>query len=130
MLEVNFDPFPILTTERLVLRQMQVEDIDAIFKLRSNPAVMRYVNRPIAKTKEDAKHWYDKVDTNLKNNDGIMWCVALKDDVEKKIGNIGLWRIEKENYRAELGYMTEPEYQGKNFTTEAIRAVIDYGFRR
>lgn len=128
MLEVNFDPFPVLTSERLVLRRMQVEDVDAIFRLRSDPAVMRYVNRPVTKTKEAAMQWYEKVDTSLKNNEGIIWCIALKSEAAKKIGNIGFWRIEKENYRAELGYMIEPEYQGKNLITEAIRTVINYGF--
>jgi [ribosomal protein S5]-alanine N-acetyltransferase len=128
MLDVNFDPFPVLTSERLVLRQLQVEDVDAIFKLRSNPAVMRYINRPLTRTKEDAMEWYEIVVTRLKNNEGITWCMALKEDVRKKIGNIGLWRIEKENYRAELGYMIEPEYQGRSLTTEAIGIVIDYGF--
>ena len=130
MLEVNFDPFPEMTSDRLVLRRLQVSDVDAIYKLRSDPAVMRFVNRPLAKTRQDAMEWYEKVDKNLKNNEGIMWGMALKDDVSKKIGNIGLWRIEKENYRAELGYMTDPEYQGRSLTTEAIKMVIDYGFNR
>src|ERR1044071_4257087 len=123
MLEVNFEPFPVLTSERLVLRRMQLHDVDAVFNLRSNPEVMRYVNRPLTQTKEEALEWFKKVDTNLKNNEGIMWCMALKEDAAKKIGNIGLWRIEKENYRAELGYMVAPEYQGKHLTTEAIRIV-------
>ena len=130
MLDVNFDPFPVLTSQRLLLRRLQVHDVDAIFNLRSNPEVMRYVNRPLTRTKEEAMEWYEKVNANVKNNDGIMWCMALKEDVEKKIGNIGLWRIEKENYRAEIGYMTDPLYQGKQLTTEAIRTVIDYGFNK
>lgn len=130
MLNINFDPFPVLTSGRVVLRQLQVHDVDAIFKLRSNPDVMRFVNRPLTQTKREAMEWYEKVDTNLKNNEGIMWCMALKEDVQKKIGNIGLWRIEKENYRAELGYMIDPEYQGRNLTTEAIKIVTDYGFNK
>jgi ribosomal-protein-alanine N-acetyltransferase len=130
MLDVNFDPFPVLTSDRLVLRRLQAHDADAIFKLRSDPDVMRYVNRPLTQTKAEAMEWYQKVDRALENNEGIMWCMALKENVAKKIGNIGLWRIEKENYRAEIGYMTDPEYQGRNLTTEAITIVIDYGFNK
>lgn len=130
MLAINFDPFPVLTTERLVLRRLQVGDVDAIFSLRPNLDVMKYINRPVAQTKDDAMAWFKKVDANLKNNDGIMWCMALKENREKKIGNIGLWRIEKENYRAELGYMLAPEYQGQNLMTEAINMVIGYGFNK
>jgi [ribosomal protein S5]-alanine N-acetyltransferase len=130
MLDINFDPFPVLTSGRLVLRRLQKHDVDAIFKLRSDPEVMRYVNRPLTQTKAEAMEWYGKVDRALENNEGIMWCMALKENVAKKIGNIGLWRIEKENYRAELGYMIDPEYQGRNLTTEAIRIIIGYGFNK
>ena len=39
MLEVNFDPFPELNTERLLLRRVLSTDIDLLFKLRSDQDV-------------------------------------------------------------------------------------------
>ena len=50
MLAVNFSPFPELETNRLLLRQPMLTDAQDFFILRSNTLVMKYVNRPIAKT--------------------------------------------------------------------------------
>ncbi len=44
-------------------------------------------------------------------------------------GSIGLWRIEKENHRAEIGYMLESRLQGKGLMYEALQEVLEYGFR-
>jgi ribosomal-protein-alanine N-acetyltransferase len=46
----------------------------------------------------------------------------------KLIGNIGIWRIEKEHHRAEIGYALHPSHQGKGIMQEALKAVLDYGF--
>ncbi|HZH36984.1 MAG TPA: GNAT family protein, partial [Flavisolibacter sp.] len=40
------------------------------------------------------------------------------------------WRLEKENYRAEIGYMLEPRLHGQGFMYEAIQAVLHYGFEQ
>ncbi len=45
------------------------------------------------------------------------------------IGTIGLWRIDKPHYRAELGYMLQTAHQQKGITSEVLAAVVDYGFK-
>src|SRR5205085_10036551 len=64
----------------------------------------------------------------LVENNGINWCICLKDASKEHVGTIGLWRIEKENYRAEIGYMLEPRLHGKGIMYEAMKAVLNYGF--
>jgi hypothetical protein len=46
MLELNFEPFPVLITNRLFLRQMLRQDAEDLFVLRSDPRVMKYIDRP------------------------------------------------------------------------------------
>jgi ribosomal-protein-alanine N-acetyltransferase len=128
MLEVNFQPFPLLTTERMVLREITKDDAGEVLRLRSDEEVMRYIDRPRAETIEDALVFIGRVEDLLKSNNGINWAMALKDD-NALIGNISLWRIEKENYRAEIGYMLHPAHHRKGLMNEAIKIVIDYGFR-
>ena len=41
MLELNFSPFPVITTERLLLRSMTKQDAGEIFLLRSNELIAR-----------------------------------------------------------------------------------------
>lgn len=46
--------------------------------------------------------------------------IRLKDD-PKLIGFIGFYRLQPENYRAEIGYMILPEFHGKGFVPEAVK---------
>jgi len=129
MLEPNFSPFPELTTGRLLLRALTLADAPGIRQLRSNEEVMKYINRPLTLTVEDAENWIRLILTSLANNEGISWCMSLKETPAEPVGTIGLWRIEKEHYRAEIGYMLEPRLHRQGIMYEAIRAVVDYGFR-
>lgn len=128
MLEVNFDPFPELTTERLVLRKMKDADTSQFFKLRSNSEVMKHIGKNPMTSMNEAMDFINMINDLLENNSGITWAMALKEQPEKLIGTIGLWRLIKEHFRTEIGYMLIPEYWRKGFTKEAILKVLDYGF--
>lgn len=127
MLTPNFHPFPVLTTERLILRQITFDDADDLFVLRSDERLMRYIGRPLAQTTEDALQLIKKIQDALEANDGISWGISLKAD-PKLIGTIGYWRIVKEHYRAEIGYLISLEQQGKGLMQEAIGVALDYAF--
>lgn len=129
MLSPQFSPFPKLTTNRLLLRQMTLNDAAAVHRLRSDEGVMQYINRPLTQSVEDAATWIRLVIEALQKGEGITWCICLKDAPGRHVGSIGLWRIEKENYRAEIGYMLDPALHGKGIMYEALQKVVDYGFR-
>lgn len=129
MLSPSFTPFPELRTERLLLRQLTRADAPRVQQLRANEAVMQYINRPLTRTLEEAETWIDVITQALEQANGITWCLCLKEDPAKHRGSIGLWRIEKENHRAEIGYMLEPSLQGQGVMYEALREVLDYGFQ-
>jgi ribosomal-protein-alanine N-acetyltransferase len=124
MLEPNFSPFPVLTTERLILRQLTFTDAPALFVVRSNADIMQYIARPLAKTVIDAVNLIKVINDSLNSNNGITWCITLKNNPQF-IGSIGFWRIEKENYRAEIGYLLNPAFQGMGIMQEAIAAVMN-----
>jgi ribosomal-protein-alanine N-acetyltransferase len=127
MLTINFHPFKNLETERLFLRRIDTIDVDAVLELRGNPQTMKYIPRPLAKTKEDALEHIAMINEKIDNNIAINWAITLKDNTQL-IGIIGHYRIQTENYRAEIGYMILPQYHGKGIAAEAIKAVVEYGF--
>jgi ribosomal-protein-alanine N-acetyltransferase len=127
MLELHFSSFPVLTSERLILRQMQLADAPAMFALRSNTDVMKHIGRPLASGIDDA---IKLIQTNLDvfaNNEGVSWAITLKDD-DTLMGTIGFWRIVKEHYRTEIGYLLHPGLHGKGMMQEAIQLAVDYIF--
>jgi ribosomal-protein-alanine N-acetyltransferase len=127
MLSLNFTPFPVLETERLLLRQITLTDAPQIFFLRSDTEVMQYIDLTPAATTQDAIDLIQKIETALQNNDGITWGITLKGNNEL-IGTIGFWNITKEHYRAEIGYLLHPAQQRKGIMKEAIKKVLVYGF--
>lgn len=127
MLTINFSPFPILETERLILRRVLPSDVKEMFELRSNPETMKYIPRPLVTNYDEALTHIQMMEDKIETNEGINWAITIKGD-DKMLGVIGHYRIKPEHYRAEVGYMILPEYHGKGITTEAVQCVVDYGF--
>ena len=127
MLEINFSPFPILETKRLILRRITIDDLEQVLELRGNPETMKFIPRPLAKTPEDAKTHINMIEEKINNNEGINWAITMKGNANM-IGIIGHYRIQKENHRCEIGYMLHPSFHGNGIITEAIQEVVNYGF--
>jgi len=81
----------------------------------------------LLKTEEEALAHIAMIDEKIDSNEGINWAITLKGN-PKLIGIIGHYRIRPEYFRAEIGYMLLPEYQGKGIISEAINEVVNYGF--
>ncbi len=124
MLEINFDPFPVIETERLLLRQISLEDAEDIFLLRTNNEAIKYILKPKLKSIDDAKDLI-KIMTNI--SERIQWGITLKEE-NKIIGTIGYHKIAKEHYRAEIGYMLHPDHWNTGMMSEALTKVLDFGF--
>jgi [ribosomal protein S5]-alanine N-acetyltransferase len=127
VLTVSFNPFPIITTNRLVLREVEKSDVKEIFFLRSDSKVLEFLDRPPAASKEEALLFIEKINQLQKNNDGITWAITLK-PVNTLIGTICYWNMKKEHFRAEIGYALHPDWQGRGIMQEAMTEVINFGF--
>lgn len=128
MLTLNFSPFPTLLTQRLVLREITTNDAGDLFEMRSNPSLMRFIDRPVAQTLNDSLKLIELIINAQKNNEAITWGIALKGS-PALIGTIGFWRIQKEHYRAEIGYLLHADYHGKGIMQEAMDTAIGYAFK-
>ena len=128
MAERNFNPFPVLKTERLTLRQLASSDANEIFALRSNDNVNKYLNRKPAKSIDDAKTFIETINKNIQRNDSIYWAITLT-GTNKLIGTICLFDFSDDNLKAEIGYELLPDFQGKGIMQEAASKVIDFGIR-
>ncbi len=128
MLKLNFTPFPQISTQRLCLRQISTNDVNEVLFLRSDEQVMKYLDRPKTKTKEEANKWIESILDFEKKNEVVNWAISLPDTF-KMIGNICFWRIEKEHFRAEIGYTLHTDYHGKGFMQESLKAILNYGFK-
>jgi len=118
--------FPILETERVILRQIIDSDIENVFEGLSHPDIIKYYGisfDSLEATKEQMT-WFADLE---KNKTGIWWAICAKDD-GKFIGAGGLNDLSLENKKAEIGFWLLPEYWGKGIMTETIPLIINYAF--
>lgn len=127
MLTIDLPAFPVLTTERLVLRQLRASDAERMFAMRSDPLVMQHVNRPMAKVLEDASALIEMINGRIAAGESLHWAITLPED-DAFLGLIGIWRLVKEHHYGELGYTLMQDYWSKGYASEAIAAVTDFGF--
>jgi ribosomal-protein-alanine N-acetyltransferase len=127
MLELNFTPFPILETERLLLRRVDKNDVNEIFSMRSNAETMQYIPRPLVINKEEALSHIALLDSGIEKNEAIYWAITFKGE-NKLLGIIGFYRTKFEDFRSEIGYMLLSENHGKGIASEAVERALNYGF--
>ena len=127
MLNRSFTPFPILTTERLTLRQLVITDEHEIFRLRSDSEINKYLDREISKTIDDARNFINKVNENINKNDSLYWAITFSDK-NILVGTICLFGFSDENDKCEMGYELLTNFQGQGIMKEAAEKVIDYAF--
>jgi ribosomal-protein-alanine N-acetyltransferase len=124
----NFAPFPILTTERLTLRQLSTDDQQNIFTLRSDTEINKYLDREPSKTIEDAINFINKVNDNIKKNNSIYWVITLT-KTKTFVGTICLFNFSDEKNSCEIGYELMTKFQSQGIMKEAAEEVIAYSFQ-
>ena len=129
MLTLDLSDFPVLTTDRLVLRELSLTDAPALFAMRSDDLVMRHIGRPRATGTEDAIKLIEQIAKGRSANEGITWGLTLHGD-DTLIGTIGYYRLKLEHHRGEIGYMLGFDHWGKGLMGEALDAAVHCGFAR
>ena len=123
----TFTSFPVLSSERLLLRKLSIEDVADLFKLRSDRRVNEFIDRIPATKIEEVESFITKINKGIDNNEWHYWAVSLK-STSKLIGTICLWNINPDKELAELGYELMPDFQGLGIMVEAVGRLIDFGF--
>ena len=123
----KWSSFPTLTSERLFLREISFNDANAIFELRTNPQINKYVDRKTPKTITDAVDFIKMIQDLVKNEEGIFWVITLKNTSEV-IGSIGIRHFNDDFSYAEIGYELHPDFHKKGIMSEALQTIINFSF--
>jgi len=118
---------PILTTERLVLRAFAHADVANLVRFAGSDAVhATTLNIPHPYTEQHAIDWIATHQAILAAGHGFVWAIA-HGDTDELVGTIDI-RLRMVHKRAEIGYWIGPPHWGKGYATEAVGAVLRYGF--
>lgn len=127
MVNRNFKPFPVLTTERLTLRQLATSDDGEIFVLRSDIKVNKYLDRPISNSIDDARRFINTVNGNIERSESLYWAITLT-GINALVGTVCLFGFSIDNSSCEIGFEILPDFQGQGIMKEAVEKVISYAF--
>jgi ribosomal-protein-alanine N-acetyltransferase len=128
-LEDLFSAFPLIESERLLLRQLSPEDAVHVFACESDPEVFRYSRRSEETSLESATQTLNILFKWYQERIMLCWAIMLKEN-QRFIGRIQMEEWSDEDHRAEVGYRLGKPYWGQGYATEALRAVIAYLFEQ
>lgn len=126
---MEFTPFPIIETQNLLLRRMDLQDVQDIFEMRNDPSMHIYTNTNVDKNSDETTAYIEKMNIGVDDGKWIIWAIEHKQS-KKVIGSISIWNLNEEELRGELGYGIIPDFQGQGFMKEALLQVINFGFEK
>lgn len=117
-------PWKIVTTQRLEIREITVEDVSRLYELYADECITRYMESLFPVQQQEEEYTRDYIQ-NIYHFYGYgMWLIVLKEKGEV-IGRAGLEY--KEGFEGlELGFMLGKEYQHQGYAYEACQAILDY----
>lgn len=120
--------FPILQTDRLVLRELTENDAQALLDCFSNPDVLRHYGQKPLTSLAQVKQIIRNFANNFEEKRGIKWGIEVLGQ-EGIIGTIGFQEWSVEHKKADISYALFPNSWGQGYAKEAVSIVISHGFQ-
>ncbi|RIW38782.1 N-acetyltransferase [Bacillus salacetis] len=124
-----FKVFPLLETERLILREITVEDAQAIYENFSDDRVTEYYDLETFTDLSQAEALIHKLLSGFTSREQVRWAITIKPE-DLLIGTCGFHAIEKEHFKVEAGYELNPDFWGRGIMREALNAIFTYAFEQ
>ncbi len=126
-IDAAFTHFPYLTTNRLHLRRIQPTDAEALFAIRSDREVTKPYGQEPYQSLDESRAFIQQIQGFYDRRDAIFWGITLKDE-DNIIGTVTFWNFGHGFHCAEIGYELNRAYWQQGIMTEAISAILTYGF--
>ena len=121
------DKFPKLETNKLLLRKLSFDDIPKIIEYAGNRKVAETtLNIPHPYKENDAIFWINSANKGFESRTQYTFGIRIKNG-DKFIGGIGL-KVNNRFQRAELGYWIAEPFWNNGYASEAVKAVLKFGF--
>lgn len=118
--------FPYFETKRLLLRQATQDDVEAVFAVFSDPKVTQFHDLDTFSNLNEASRLIERRKKGFENGHGIRWAIANKQN-NYLIGSCGFTWL-KEINAAEVGYELKSQFWRQGIMSEALNAILQYGF--
>lgn len=118
----------VIETARLLLRPFTLEDNPAMRRnWISNPAIQKMYSEPVYTTEEEVAELLSKWISRYADASFYRWAVCLRSTGEC-IGQLAYFLVDDTNHFGEIEYCIGEAFQNKGYMTEAVTAILNYGF--
>ncbi len=128
-LDVVFDTFPQLETKRLVLRELHSGDAESLFAVLGDEEVTQFYDdegfRDVSQAGKQIEAWA----AGFRARRCVRWGIAQRENGEI-IGTCGYYGFHGWHKRAGIGYELARPFWRQGIMTEALGAIIEFGFKR
>jgi ribosomal-protein-alanine N-acetyltransferase len=124
----DFTTFPVLATNRLRLRELRRSDAADVLRFRGDPIVQKY-DDPVIHTLTEAESFVAQLQAEYDAHQGINWAVT-RSGQDLVLGIFSLHHWDPYHRRAEAGYGMAHAYWGQGIGSEALRAIVQFGFEQ
>jgi RimJ/RimL family protein N-acetyltransferase len=104
-----------------------MEDVPALFALFSDPRVARYGSQPPWTDRRQAVEQVERDLAALDKGEAVRFAMLRQAD-GRLVGTCSLFHFDEGCRRAEVGYMLAFEAWGQGYASEAVEAMLDWGF--
>ena len=125
--DTAFIHFPCLTTKRLLLRQIQPNDAEALFAIFSDEEAMQFYGHEPHRSLDDTRELIRQIHVRYAQRESIRWGITREGD-DRVIGSCGFYLFDEGFHRAETGYELNRAFWRQGIMTEAMSAIITYAF--
>ena len=121
---------PVLVTRRLALTLPNPARVPELVQLLRDPRIARWtLNIPYPYRASDARTWLRRAPARRRAGTDLILHLVRRSD-RALVGGLGLHHFDARHARAEVGYWLGKPFRRQGYTTEAIRALCEYAFRR
>ena len=116
----------VLASERLLMRELESDDVDALLEVLGDPVSMRYYPAPF--DRDMVATWIEWARRSYRQNGFGLWAVIRRSD-GRFLGDCGpMLQVVQDDQIPEVGYHIVPSEQGNGYATEAARACVGWVF--
>lgn len=117
-----------IESERLILRDLMMEDWPAVHEYASDLEVVRYMDWG-PNTEDETREFIQRALSNSRDEPRRVFSLAIVMKMEGRlIGSCGIQISNPENREGWLGYCLGKGFWGNGYASEAARALVDFGF--
>ena len=119
------EPWEVLRTDRLIIRETTLDDVDEFYRIYKDPEMTRYMEGLFEDPEDEKRYQKDYIEKVYGlMGFGVWTLVRAKDNTI--IGRAG-YSIRNGFDEIELGFLIGKEYQKQGYAYEACKAILEYG---